>query len=136
MPAYVPGGNTGGTGGAGGGLDPATLHVVIGNSGATCAEPREIVHCAEWAVRIPLPPELQQVGTIPLSRVYGLLSVGGEVRSGDPSDCGIGMGSFGDGFLDIQSIDDTRIAFSLSDTWAFDVDVNGSYTAERCAADE
>jgi hypothetical protein len=76
---------------------------------------------------------LQHVGTIPLSQVYGLISVGGQIRGGNPEDCSMGMGSFADGFLNIERIDDTRIVFTLSETWAPDVNVDGEYVAERCA---
>jgi hypothetical protein len=135
MPPLEPS-PTGGSGGSGGaGIDPATLHLVIGSSGATCSNPREIAHCAEWAVRIPIPPHLQRVGSFPLSQVYGFVSFGDEPRSKDPFDCGMGAGSFGDGFITIQEIEGPRVVFTLSDTWAFDVDANGTYSVERCVSE-
>jgi len=134
MPPYnPPGGGASGSGGSGGaGLDPMTLHLAIGTSGASCANPREISDCEEWAVRIPLPADLQHEGTIPLSRVNAFMSSGGERRSPDPYDCGMGGGSFSQGYLSILQIDDQKVRFTLTDTWTFDFNANGSYEVERC----
>ena len=134
LPPYAPGGS-GGSGGTGGtGLDPQTLHLVIGTSRASCSDPRQISDCEEWTVRIPVPAELQVEGSISLSRLNAFMSSGGERRSPSPYDCGMGGGSFSQGFLSIVQIDERKVRFALSDTWTFDFDANGSYEVERCAS--
>ena len=133
----VSGGSSGGTSGSSGGgepgIDPDTVYIYLSSQGMLCAEPHATLECEnQWRVTIAIPPELQKVGTIPLS-TPGLISYATSTGSdhGDGT-CSWGGGSFWDGTLEITAIDDTHVEGVLVDTWGLDFDADGSFDAPRC----
>jgi len=128
------GGTTSGSSGGGEpGIDPNTLYIYLSSQGMVCADPHSTLECGnQWRVTIGIPPELQQVGILPLS-TPGLLAYATST-SADHGDgtCGWGGGSFMDGTLEITAIDDTHVAGVLADTWGWDFDADGAFDAARC----
>jgi hypothetical protein len=137
---------SGGSGGAstsgsassssGGGVDPNTLYLSIGDQYTTCADPIAPIPCGGYFnVTIGIPPALVQLGSLPLS-TPGLISVSFETEGGvDPGACGGGGGSYVDGTLTITDIETTTVSFTLSGTDGFDVgpeSADGVYVATIC----
>jgi hypothetical protein len=132
----VSGGDTGTSGSSGGGepgIDPDTVYIYLSSQGMQCVDPHATLKCGnQWRVTVAIPPELQKVGTIPLS-TPGLISYATSTGSdyGDGT-CSWGGGSFWDGTLEITAIDDTHVAGILADTQAWDFDADGAFDAPRC----
>jgi hypothetical protein len=129
VPWSVPG--SGSSTSTGGSIHPDTLYIFIRNDGALCADPMAAQGCGgNWGVTIAIPPHLQTPGVYPLSSpdLISMFSATGP----DPNDCWFGGGSFIDGDLEILSIDEGQLTISLSNTYAYDFDANGSYTVPRC----
>jgi len=128
------GGTTSGSSGGGEpGIDPNTIYIFLSSQGMLCGDPHATLECGnQWRVNIAIPPELQHVGTIPLS-TPGLISYATSTGSdyGDGT-CSWGGGSFWDGTLEITAIDDTHVTGILADTQAWDFDADGAFDAPRC----
>ncbi len=134
---------TGGEGTAssssGGGVDPNTLFIMVGTPAPACHIPLVTFGCGlDFEVSIGIPPELQQPGTLSLT-APGMISTFSE--SGPESgggNCFPGGGSFKDGTIEIVSIDDTQVVFTLGGTMMLtgqgvpDEVANGTYVAARC----
>ena len=128
-------GSSGGTGGAGGfEIDPNTLYVMIGSSTPLCDDPFAYAGCGSWKVSIGIPPELVKPGLLKLDdpRLISSFSSSGPDRGG--GDCSGGGGSFVEGTIEIValSMSGQTLEVRLADTWTFDYDVNGTYTAAFC----
>jgi hypothetical protein len=112
-----------------------TLVLVATNLPNTCANPHLYgAGCATEvdSVTIVLPPEMQAVGTYPLTNI-ATFSTRGQDAYGD---CSIaGAGSYWNGTIQIVSIDASQVAFTLSGTDQHFISpgtADGSYLAPRC----
>ena len=137
-PTPEPSGSTvGTTTGSGGGVDPNTLNLRIGNYGPTCGNSYSYActPVTTWQVMIRLPPDLQGAGTlVPLSEP-ALNSFFSETGSnGSPGDCWGGGGSFIEGTLQVLSNDGATIVVRIagSNNGIPDVAIDGDYVAPIC----
>jgi hypothetical protein len=129
------GGGTSGTTGPGGGPDPNTLYVMIGNDPIQCTNPYQSQACdstVHWQVSIGIPPSLQKVGTIPLSSPELISTASDTGPNQGASDCWGGGGSFIEGTLEITAIDTTHVEGVLSGTQQFEFNADGPFNAQRC----
>jgi hypothetical protein len=112
--------------------DPALPdHLLIRTAlpGISCAEPEVGDANGYWTkVEIHLPPSSQAVGTYPLETISGRFT-----NTCDPVfvdiECAPSFDGPASGTIEITSIDDAQVAFTLS---GVDVRWDGAYTAPRC----
>lgn len=134
------GGSSGTGGGAGGGgPDPSTIVIKASNrSKYTCDAPVLSSDCGDgttWEVSVELLPNQVAPGTFDLSdsSLNAFFSITG---SNGGADCWGGGGSFVQGQLVIESVDDTAVHFRLVGTNGNDdldgVTSDGMYVAPRC----
>ncbi len=135
------GGSSGTGGGAGGGgPDPSTIVIKASNTTKyTCDAPVLSSDCTNgttWEVSVELAPDQVAPGTFDLSdpKLNSFFSITGSDSGG--GDCWGGGGSFTQGQLVIDSVDDTAVHFHLVGTNGNDdldgVSSDGMYMAIRC----
>lgn len=127
-------GDDGPPGAGGASTAGSALYLIVGSPAPTCGDPLTIPPTCSNSVELQIwiPSASQQKGTYsfgsPASGVtalsYQFFAASGPGESGD---CGGGGGPLEQGSLDIVSIDDTEVTFTLSGTVA-----DGTYTAPHC----
>ncbi|HVY46609.1 MAG TPA: hypothetical protein VHB21_12060 [Minicystis sp.] len=126
------------TGTGGGGPDPSTIVLNVTNASYTCEAPALSWDCSQgtaWEVSVELAPSQLAPGTFDLSdpSLNAFFSVSGSNGGGD---CWGGGGSFLEGELVIDQVDDTAVHFHLVGTNGNDsldgLDSDGAYVAARC----
>lgn len=125
---------SGSSSGSGGGTEPHpdTLFIKISDQTIACQDPHAALGCgSHWEVSIGIPPALQVPGVISLSSP-DVIAYATATGPGGGDDCWWGGGSFMDGTVEILSIDSEKVEVRLENTWAYDFDANGEYTALRC----
>lgn len=133
LPASDPTPDTSGVSTGGSTIDPNTLLLFVSNGAQSCVNPyAQPGGCvSRYQVGINLPPNLQAVGTYPLTDL-GFISI---TEPGDPGTCSGGGGSYWDGTIAITSIDATHVTFTLAGTGSIfsnPGNADGTYTAKRC----
>lgn len=132
IPTSNPGSGSSSSSGGGSGPHPDTLFIKISDQPVACNDPHAAQECGgHWRVSIGIPPALQVPGVIDLASPE-VLSYSSATGPGSGADCWFGGGSFMEGTLEILSIDADKVVVRLENTWTYDFDANGEYSAMRC----
>ena len=120
----------------GGGPDPNTQYIVIGDPTPTCASPYQYV-CPNWHVSIGIPPADFKPGVFPLQYGCANLNAWYSMSLADPGggNCSSGTGgTFSPGTLEILSVTTSGATIRLTNTPSPGFYADGVYQLTRCPA--
>ncbi|EYF00748.1 hypothetical protein [Chondromyces apiculatus] len=120
---------------SGGGVDPDTLHVILGNYGPTCGDPfgfNEDCTVAEWHVGVSLPLAYQTPGIYDLADPNLNSFASEQLPSNDPEICSGGGGSFTDGTIEVVSILPTELLVRFNGVSAHASELQQDIRIPRC----